>query len=178
MKHNVTIGADVQLNGACLFTTAAGGKICIGDKVTINSGAKYNRIGGDTRTIIQTIGNGQINIGSNVGISNCTIICREAITIEDNVLLGGGTKLYDNDFHSLIPSVRNSPEDQNHVKSKPIRICEGAFIGAHAIILKGVTIGKNSVIGAGSVVTKCVPDNEIWAGNPARFVKKVIEAEK
>jgi len=177
MKHNVAVGRDVRLNGVCYFTTSAGGKINIGDQVTINSGEKYNRIGGDTRTIIQTLGDGRITIGSNVGISNCAIICRESITIEDNVLIGGGAKLYDNDFHSIIPSVRNSPEDQDHVISKPIRICEGAFIGAHAIILKGVTIGKNSVIGAGSVVTKCVPDNEIWAGNPARFVKKVIEVE-
>jgi len=88
-KHNVKLGSNVQLNGACLFTTAAGGEIRIGDNVTINSGEKYNRIGGDTRTIIQTIGQGIINIGSNVGISNCAMICRDSITIEDNVFVGG-----------------------------------------------------------------------------------------
>lgn len=59
------------------------------------------------------------------------------------------------------------------IKSKPILIKEGAFIGAHAIVLKGVTIGKYSVIGAGSVITKDIPDNEVWAGNPARFIKKL-----
>ena len=59
------------------------------------------------------------------------------------------------------------------VKTKPVLIKEGAFIGAHAIILKGVTIGKRSVIGAGAVVTKDVPDNQIWAGNPAGFLKNV-----
>ena len=52
-------------------------------------------------------------------------------------------------------------------------IKDHAFIGAHAIILKGVTIGEGSVIGAGSVVTKSVPDGEIWAGNPAVFIRKV-----
>ena len=59
------------------------------------------------------------------------------------------------------------------MRTAPILIKEGAFIGAHAIILKGVTIGRHSVIGAGAVVTKNVPDNEVWAGNPAKFVKKL-----
>lgn len=53
-----------------------------------------------------------------------------------------------------------------------VRIKEGAFIGISTIILKPVTIGKNAIIGAGSVVTKDIPDNEVWAGNPAKFIKK------
>ena len=52
-----------------------------------------------------------------------------------------------------------------------------AFIGAHSIVLKGVTIGKHSVIGAGSVVTKNIPDNEVWAGNPARFIRRLDTAQ-
>ena len=58
-------------------------------------------------------------------------------------------------------------------ETKPVIIKDGAFIGADGIILKGVTIGKKSVIGAGSVVTKSVPDGEIWAGNPAKFIRKL-----
>ena len=58
-------------------------------------------------------------------------------------------------------------------KAKPVIIKDGAFIGTDCIILKGVTIGEKSVIGAGSVVTKSVPDGEIWAGNPAKFIRKV-----
>lgn len=53
-----------------------------------------------------------------------------------------------------------------------VRICKDAFIGARTIICNAVTIGENSIIGAGSVVTKDIPANEIWAGNPARFIKK------
>ena len=55
----------------------------------------------------------------------------------------------------------------------PVKIEDNAFVGARSMILKGITIGKNSIIGAGSVVTKSVPENEIWAGNPARFVRKI-----
>ena len=53
-----------------------------------------------------------------------------------------------------------------------VKICKDAFIGARSIICNAVTIGENSIIGAGSVVTKDIPANEIWAGNPARFIKK------
>lgn len=172
-KHHVKIGENIKLNGACLFSTYAGGEIIIGDDVTINSGKQFNRIGGDVRTIIQTIGEGRIEIGNNVGISNATLISREYIKIEDNVLIGGGVKIYDNDFHSLDFDIRNSAEDQLNVKSKGIIIYEGAFIGAHAIILKGVSIGTHSIVGAGSVVTKDIPENEIWAGNPARYIRKI-----
>lgn len=57
--------------------------------------------------------------------------------------------------------------------TSPVVIKDGAFIGAHCIILKGVTIGENSIVGAGSVVTKSIPDGEIWAGNPVKFIRRV-----
>ena len=59
------------------------------------------------------------------------------------------------------------------IRSKPVKICKGAFIGAGSYILKGVTIGEKSIVGAGSVVTKDIPSGEIWAGNPAKFIRKV-----
>ncbi|MCD7824200.1 MAG: hypothetical protein LUG86_09355 [Oscillospiraceae bacterium] len=57
--------------------------------------------------------------------------------------------------------------------TRPVAVGNGAFIGAHTIILKGVTVGEKSIVGAGSVVTKSIPDGEIWAGNPAHFIRKV-----
>lgn len=87
----------------------------------------------------------------------------------------GGTCVYDTDFHSLDPLIRASSDDTKHRVEKPVLIKSNAFIGAHSIILKGVTIGENSIIGAGSVVTKSVPDNQIWAGNPARFIREILD---
>ena len=81
--------------------------------------------------------------------------------------------MYTTDFHSLDPQIRASAEDTLHKACAPVRICEGAFIGAHCIILKGVTIGARSIVGSGSVVTKSIPADEIWAGNPARFIRSL-----
>jgi acetyltransferase-like isoleucine patch superfamily enzyme len=86
-------------------------------------------------------------------------------------MIGGGTKIYDTDFHSLEPAIRLG--EDNDISTKPVLIKSGAFIGAHCIVLKGVTIGQYSIIGAGSVVTKDIPDWEIWAGNPAKFIRRI-----
>ena len=80
----------------------------------------------------------------------------------------------DTDFHSLDPMQRKSPDtDRAGAGTAPIIIRENAFIGAASIILKGTVIGRNSVIGAGSVVTGNVPDGQLWAGNPARFIRQL-----
>jgi acetyltransferase-like isoleucine patch superfamily enzyme len=88
-------------------------------------------------------------------------------------LSGGDCKIYDTDFHSLNFEKRNRLPD-NDVRSGAVNIKYGAFIGTGAIILKGVTVGEKSIIGAGSVVACDIPDNEIWAGNPARFIRKNV----
>ena len=138
---------------------------------TANSGKKSNPIGGDTilRMICQK--GARINIGTNCAISNSTLWANEIITIEDNVIIGGGCRIWDGDFHPMDDKEREA-HSSNFI-SKPILIRRNCFIGGSCIILKGVTIGERSVIGAGSVVTKSVPDGEIWAGNPAKFLKNV-----
>lgn len=114
---------------------------------------------------------GKLIIGDDSGLSNIHITVRESVIIGKNVYIGSGCKVYDNDFHSI--NFEERINGDKTVKVAPIIIKDGAFIGAHSIILKGVTIGEKSVIGAGSVVTKSIPDSEIWAGNPARFIKKL-----
>ncbi len=148
------------------------GHISFGERIKINSHPTANVIGGDIRTCFVVRKGAAIIVGSNVSISNSTFCSADKIIIEDYVMIGGSCKIWDSDFHPMDPETRKRTPNQNFI-SKPIHIKQSAFIGGSSIILKGVTIGKNAVVGAGSVVSKDIPDNEIWAGNPARFIKKI-----
>lgn len=86
---------------------------------------------------------------------------------------GGGTSVYTTDFHSLDMNIRRTDDDMKNRKCSPVVIGDDVFIGAKCIILKGVTIGDGAIIGAGSVVTKNIPACQIWAGNPAKFIRKI-----
>lgn len=142
-----------------------------GKHLTIYSKETVNPIGGN-KTVFQTINGGRIVLGDYVGMSHAILSSRREICIEDYVLIGAGVKIFDHDFHSLSYEQRMKKEDR-YVKSEPVLIKEGTFVGTQAMILKGVTLGKRSIIGAGSVVTKDIPDGEVWAGNPAKFIGKV-----
>ena len=144
------------------------GKIRIGNGTRIISDNR-NVVGSEVKTTFQTGIHGEINIGENCGISNCCIVSQSKITIGDYVYIGGGVRIYDNDFHSVYINERlNKP---NLIPSKEVIIGDRVFIGGHSIILKGVKIGNNAVIGAGSIVTNNVSENQIWAGVPAKKVK-------
>jgi acetyltransferase-like isoleucine patch superfamily enzyme len=146
------------------------GKLTIGNDLHINSGNNFNLIGRQQKTIFWV--EGELLIGDNVGMSATAIICNHQITIGNNVTIGGNTVIYDTDFHNLDPLIRiNRTLDKQTSIKLPVLIGDNVFIGAHTTILKGVCIGKNSIVGACSVVTKNIPPNEIWAGNPAKFIK-------
>ena len=145
-------------------------QIKISENVRINSGY-VNFVGGEMKTSFYTGQNGRIVIGENVGISNSVFVSQNSIVIEKNVFIGGGCRFYDNDFHSVFFEERISAHSSS--PSAPIRVCEGAFVGGHCIVLKGVEIGSFSVVGAGSVVTKSIPSKELWAGVPAKKIKSL-----
>ena len=169
------VGQNVQIHGRLKIYGA--GQIELGDNTIIISSESANPLGGDSRTMFSLAYGGKLKIGRNVGISNSAFVCHNEIIVEDDVRIGGSTKIYDTDFHSLDyeSRVQNKTE---YVPSGPVRIKKGAFIGAHCIILKGVTIGEKSIVGAGSVVAKSIPDGEVWAGNPARFIRCISQQEQ
>lgn len=147
--------------------------IMIGKGFVACSNAKNNTIGVFQKVILKTCGRGaSLIIGDNVKISGAVISSMAHISIGNNVLIGSGVLITDNDAHPIHPDLRH---DDNRILKSPIVIEDNVFIGARSIILKGVSIGEGSIIGAGSVVTKNVPKYSIFAGNPARIIGDVRE---
>lgn len=143
--NGVEYGKNLRING--LIKIKGQGKIIIGDDVTISSGLYINPIGGFSRTMLNTYGGAQINIGNNVGISNSIIVSKVKITIGDGSLIGGGTLIIDSDFHSLDWKIRNTPDDVS--KNIEVRIGENAFVGAFSILTKGSVVADREIVPAG-----------------------------
>lgn len=170
---NNVVYKSFHTNGIPYIMVARRGKFSIGKNFAMNNSIKGNPIGCYERCTFFEDREAVLTIGDNVGMSQAALICHKSITIGNNVKIGGGVCIYDTDFHSLDPVIRRSSEDLKNRAEKPVVIGNDVFIGAKSIILKGVTIGENSVIGAGSVVAKTVPANQIWAGNPAKFIRSI-----
>lgn len=150
-----------------------GGMLIIGNNFSCNNKIRSNTIGLIQPCVFNiAIDNSVIKMGNNVGISGSTINASCRITIEDNVAIGSGCIITDTDSHPLMYEDRIN-NDNSKTKMSLILIKEGAFIGARCLIMKGVTIGKHSIIGAGSVVTKDIPDYCVACGNPAKVIKKL-----
>lgn len=167
--------------------------VCRGIKMRLDlpENRKYLKIGSNSivsGSFIFESSNGMITIGVHTYIGGGTFICRSSIEIGDNVTIAWGGTFYDHDSHSLdymkrrkdiddeLSDIRNglnfiTNKDWSDVNTKPIKICNDAWIGMNVIILKGVTVGEGAIVGAGSVVTKDVPAWSVVAGNPARVVK-------
>lgn len=110
-------------------------------------------------------------IGKRCKISSHTFVC-EGVSIEDNVFIGHGV-MFTNVLFPRATNAAGELQTEEDWEVIPTRVKKGASIGSGAVILCGNTIGPDAIIGAGAVVTCDVPGGEIWAGNPARFMKKV-----
>ena len=132
--------------------------------------------------VTETVG-ARLSIGNNVYIGGGTVLdCVNNIVIEDDILMAGGTLVMDSDNHSIHYSDRKKDladwkNDFNHdwstTNTKNVILRKGCWIGAKCIILKGVEVGEGAVVAAGSVVTKNVEPYTVYAGNPAKFIKKI-----
>jgi acetyltransferase-like isoleucine patch superfamily enzyme len=172
--NGVECGSAFRSKGVPMVDIAKRGTMKVGTGLRLNNGQRHNMIGRQHRCSFLVTSTGSIVIGNNVGISASAFVSAAGISVGNNVKIGGNTVIYDTDFHSLRSTDRlNEASDRQHVKTAPVVIADNVFIGAHCTILKGVSIGENAVIGACSVVTTNVPANEIWAGNPAKFVRVV-----
>ena len=147
---DVLIGANVKISVFVnLYGCSVGDNTRIGAFVEIQKGAA---------------------IGKNCKISSHTFIC-EGVTVQDNVFIGHNVTFI-NDKYPRATRADGSLQTEEDWSVVPTLVESDASIGSSVSILCGVTIGAGAIVGAGSVVTKDVPPGEIWAGNPARFVRK------
>lgn len=168
---NIKYGSGLQLKGCPVIFNKRGATMTIGNNVTIKSSLLSNLVGLYSRTIIITrTPESKIVIGDNVGISGATIYARSSITIGENTMIGGNTKILDNDFHPIEIEARNS-DIKEKIGTRPIVIGQNCFIGCNALILKGTDLGDGCVVGAGSVVSGRFPSNSVIVGNPGKVIK-------
>lgn len=163
------------------------GHITIGENFIMTSGNAINPISSNFQGCFYTeTPESKIVIGNNVGMSSTRMWIHDSLTIGNNVQIGANVLLIDTDTHQIDYKLRRSPEDavfaglttdeiwkkkRENTKSASIVIEDDVWIGAHTIVLKGVTIGARSIIGAGSIVTKSIPADCIAAGNPCRVIR-------
>ena len=151
---NVRLGQDVSIHAFVnLYGCSIGDNSRIGAFVEIQKNA---------------------SIGKNVKGSSHTFVC-EGVEIEDNCFIGHNVSFI-NDKYPRATSDDGQPQSEADWQVVPTRVMRGASIGTGATILCGITIGRNAIVGAGSVVTRDVPDNAVVAGNPARPVHKEVAA--
>lgn len=171
----VKYGKRLLLKGVPIIINKKNAKMQIGKNVTIKSSFLSNLVGLYSRTIIVTrTKDANVTIGNNVGISGATIYARKSIEIGDNTLIGGNTKILDNDFHPLEIEARNE-DMKEKILTRPIKIGKNCFIGCNSIILKGTELGDGCIVGAGAVVSGKFEPNCVIAGNPAVVIKKIGE---
>ncbi len=144
--------------GPCVASSE--GTIEVSDGLTIRS-RKFNMVE------ISCARGGHLSFGNNVFLNQgVRIACSQEINIGDNALIGDETVILDSDYHG----VASSP-----TKAAPVRIESDVWLGTRVIVLRGVTIGKGSVVGAGAVVTHSIPSFVFAAGVPARVIKSLSE---
>jgi acetyltransferase-like isoleucine patch superfamily enzyme len=154
--RNCEAGRYVSVNGRPVIENK--GKMSFGDQVCIWSNI--------VQTKLFTGRNGRLIVGRNTRLNGVHISARQSVTIGNNVRIAPYAVILDSDFHDI----------RNHFaegKSGDITIEDNVWIATRATILKGVTIGRGSVVAAGAVVTHDVPPNTVVAGVPAKVIKYI-----
>lgn len=169
--NNVKYGTNVKTYGAVpmLRINRKAGAVRIGNNCVFNN---YNDVGWYSKCSIWVRRDAVLTIGDNSGFNGVLLYTAKKIEIGNHVKVGGGTKIFDTDFHPINFELRRYTLDKT--KTASVKIEDDVFIGTNCIICKGVSIGSRSIVAAGSVVTRSIPSDEIWGGNPAKKIKNII----
>ena len=161
----VKFGRNIKFDGKCYFKRYPGSTIGIGDNCSFLSRVNSNLIGINRPCSISTLTQEAIiEIGENCGFSGTVIGAFKSVVIGKNVRCGANTLITDSDWHL---------DDPRTGQPKEVIIGNYVWLGVNTIVLKGVTIGENTVIGANSVVVKSIGANVIAAGNPCREISSL-----
>ena len=164
--HGVKLGSNPCILGFPDIKLAPDSSILIGNDVSIFSSRWANPLRPSRPSSLVTLNrNANIAIGDRVGISSSVISCAQSIRIDEGTFIGAECVVTDTDFHGFPLHSNSTP------RVAPVHIGANVFIGTRSIILKGVTIGRESIIGAASVVTTDVPERSLVAGNPAQVIR-------
>ncbi|AZN65674.1 acetyltransferase [Acinetobacter johnsonii] len=166
------IGQDIPLTYPLLYLKFLNRYLCEKKFKKFGEGSEF-RVGA------YAVETNKISIGKYVTIRPGTMLFASPsaseedthILIEDYVLIGSGVHIYVSNHNYL--STETPIYFQGHSIVEPVKLSEGCWIGANCIILPGVTIGKNSVVGAGSIVTKSIPDFSVAVGSPAKVIRTI-----
>lgn len=159
----IGLGPACQFHGRPFFRRFPHSRIDFGSRCTFLSSQNANLIGINRPCMISTMtGEAKVSIGDDCGLSGTVIAAFTQIALGDHVVCGANTLITDSDWH---------PEDPRAGIPASVNIGCDVWLGVNAMVLKGVTIGENTVIGAASVVTADIPANVVAAGSPCRVIR-------
>jgi acetyltransferase-like isoleucine patch superfamily enzyme len=161
----VKTGSNVVFFGYTKFILSKRSFLRIGNGVVFRSSRFSNLIGLNRGCIITLMSDeAELTIGNHSGFSGTVIGCYSKIELGNNVRCGANTLITDSDWHV---------NDSRSSKPAPIIIEDNVWLGTNVTVLKGVRIGKNSVIGAGSLVSRDIPENVVAAGSPCKVIRSL-----
>ena len=172
-KNGIAWGKSWRFYGIPIIQKHRLSKMTFGSFFHLRSSVRSNPLGPNHPVILCTWQAGAVlETGPHFAMTGGSLVAAERITIGERVTVGANSTILDTDFHPLDSETRRLYPQ--HAQPKPVIIEDDVFIGMNCLILKGVTIGQGSVIGAGSVVTRNIPRRVIAAGNPARVLKDLV----
>lgn len=161
----VNLAPDCVFHGCPRFRRHPASSIKIGTGCEFRSSPVSNLIGVNRPCIVSTLNEGaEIHLGPNCGFSGTVIGCASKIVIEENVRCGANTLITDTDWH---------PDDFRTGPDAPVIIKKDVWLGVNVTVLKGVTIGENTLVAAGSVVNRSLPANVVAGGVPAQVIRPI-----
>lgn len=167
--RGLELGSGVIFTGRPYLKRFTNSRICLGDRVCLNSTLRSNPLGCSRPVSLVTTRSGaEIVLGPGVGLSSAAICAAKRVEIGTGTFVGADAMIFDNDFHSPLGEWHWGEAAPDN--PKPVIIGRGVFIGARAIILKGVRIGDRAIVGAGAVVSREVPSAHVAVGNPAQVL--------